>query len=577
MGDTHSPPWRIHDWNVGERWDLTRSSILGGDESIETWMGRRRITYADHTASGRCVSFIEDYLREMTKLYGNTHTSDTATGRITEERLRRAEETIKRHFDADERYVVIAAGNGTSGAIHRLQQILGVFVSPALRARFENLLQSLTPALRSRLTDRLADHRPVVFLGPYEHNSNVLSWREGFADVVEIELDKYDDIDLRDLERKLSREEYAGRPKIGSFSAASNVTGIRSRVYDIAALLHRHGAYAFFDCAALAPHAPVPVMRDDDNFLDGIFYSPHKFLGGPGSAGILIIHRRVYNKELPPTCPAGGTVEFVTPTDQVYEQDIELREKPGTPGILQTLKAALVLELKEWLGSAEIAQRESELLTRVFDAFETCPAIDIVGHGDATGRIGIVSFNIRDGKAFLHAGFVAVLLNDLFGIQARAGCLCAGTFGHRYFKLGEDISLRYRELIRQGLRGLLPGWTRVTLHFLMTDDELRFLCNAVLFVARYGKSFLPLYRFDPRRGDWRFGGVREEDATFGLSEAIEGFGAVRASAEAVPAPYDLYLREARHKARELERDRRGDRFRVMCEDLVPFWCWDHPT
>ena len=508
---------------MNDFWDLVRENIIGREASIRTPFGERRVTYADYTASGRGVRFIESYLARVLELYGNTHTEDDATGAITSHRLRLAEAAIKRLLGAGDCYKIIEDGTGATGAVHRLQQILGIYIPPAGKDMYRKLGERWFPAEGlSEFESFLMANRPVVFVGPYEHHSNEVSWRECFAEVVEIELDAEGLLDLGDLERKVSDPRFRERRKIGAFSAASNVTGLITPVYEVARILHRHNALAFFDYAAIAPYAPILLCHGEDCFLDGIFFSPHKLLGGPGSSGILIIHEGVYRYDLPPTVGAGGTVEFVNAEEQKYSAEIEVREKPGTPGILQILRAALALELKERLGPRRIEEREAAMIREAMERLAAHPAVQIIGNPDPARRIAILSFNIRMGDSYLHPRFVTLLLNDLFGIQSRAGCSCAGPYGHRLLKIDGRKSLEFREEILHGHVGVKPGWARVNFHFLMSDAEFDFLCRAILFVAEKGKYFLPQYEFQLSTGAWKHREFRQPEAGFGLEEALAG-------------------------------------------------------
>src|SRR5208337_2281094 len=301
-------------------------------------------------------------------------------------------------------------------------QILGIYLPPAGRDFFQARDQK---------------NRPVVFVGPYEHHSNEVSWRECYAEVVEIELTGDGLLDLDDLREKAGSARYAGRRKIGAFSAASNVSGVTTPVYEVARILHDNGDLAFFDFAAAAPYVRMDMRRDARSTFDALYFSPHKFLGGPGSCGVLIFHEDIYRADLPPTVGAGGTVDFVGFEGQAYSTDIEVREKAGTPGILQTLRAALAMELKEMLGPERIAAHESELACRAHAALCAHPGIDLIGGVGPENRLPIFSFNVRVGSSWLHPRFVTTLLNDLFGIQSRAGCSCAAPYGHRMLHIDE--------------------------------------------------------------------------------------------------------------------------------------------
>ncbi len=545
-------------------WDRIRSELIGSTVQVKTPFGLRRLTYADHTASGRGVASIEAYLGQVLQLYGNTHTEDDATGMVTSERLRQAETTIKRLVNAGPEHRIIAVGAGTTGAVHRLQQILGVYVPPAGRAMFEGLLQErLGGSGYEELSAWLGRRRPVVFVGPYEHHSNEVSWRECFAEVVETELDRRGRLDLDDLERKLAREEYRGRRLIGAFSAASNVSGVKTPVHEVARILHDHGALALFDYAAAAPYERIDMRRDPGSPLDAVYFSPHKFVGGPGSCGILIIHQRIYRGDLPPTVGAGGTVDFVDFDGQTYAADIEVREKAGTPPILQTMRAALAMELAEALGFERIAAQEASHVRLAHEMLGSHPAIELMGDVGCEGRLPIFSFNIRVGDSWLHPRYVTMLLNDLFGIQSRAGCSCAAPYGHRLLHIDPRKSQELRRTIQRGNIGLKPGWARVSFHFLASEAEVRFICRAILFVAGYGSRFLPRYRFDLHSGRWRHRDSGEPGASFGLAEALRGRASVgepdeRARLESGTATdqrdpeqlFEEYLVEARRLAEE---------------------------
>jgi len=552
-------------------WRYVKESIIGDGVEIDTPFGKRMLTYADYTASGRGVLFIEEYMYKMLELYANTHTEDDATGHLTTGRLSRAEKTIKRLVNAGEGYKIIETGTGATGAIHHLQKILGLYVPPAGKLMFRAQLEAFFDA---RETDRLVRHldnmRPVVFVGPFEHHSNFVSWRECVAEVVEVDLDGEGLIDVADLEQKIGRKEYEGRMKIGSFSAASNVTGIVAPVYDIARILHRNSAYAFFDFAAIAPYVPIDMMKDEESFFDGIFFSPHKFLGGPGGCGILIIHEKIYHGELPPTAGGGGTVDYVNSYSQDYITDIETREKPGTPGVLQVMKAALAMELKEKMDPERIERRERELVMRAFARLRGDKRIEIVGNSDPRKRIAIVSFNVRRRDAYLHPRFVTRLLNDLFGVQSRAGCLCAGPYGHRLLHIDRRQSQRYRDLVHEGTQGLKPGWTRLNFHFLLSDEECDFICDAVRFIARYGVFFLPLYRFDMATGNWSHCEKPGPEPSFGIEHALDTvFRAVETAAgRAVPCA--RYLKKAKEIASALKDSFCEERLATTDRRLFPF-------
>jgi selenocysteine lyase/cysteine desulfurase len=511
-----------------------RGEIVGIDSPIQTPFGERLLVYCDYTASGRSLHFVERYLQSLLQTYANTHTEDDVTGRSTSRLLHEAERAIKRAVNAGPQGRIIACGTGATGAIVKLQQLLGIAIPPATREFLDGRLAAFLGSDRAEEFARFRQAaQPVVFVGPYEHHSNEISWRQGLATVVAVDLAADGGIDLGHLQRLLEDPAWQGRPRIGSFSAASNVTGMRTPVREIATLLHRHDALACFDYAASAPYVEIDMNPAGDAWLDAIFVSPHKFLGGPGSSGILVFNERLYRRELPPSVAGGGTVDYVSPVDQDFIIDVEEREKPGTPGILQTLRAALAFEIKRVLTPQAIEDREASLLARAMARWSGVDGVEILGNPDPGRRIGIVSFNLRDPRGgHLHPKFVTALLNDLFGIQSRAGCSCAGPYGHRLLGIGADVSEQYRAWVRKGYHGIKPGWCRVGFHFAMDDVDADYLIEAVRFVARAGYRFLPLYGFDSRSGAWLHRDARESGPAFSLEAAL---GAAPAARTALPA------------------------------------------
>ena len=543
--------------------DFLRQQIVCVDSTFKTPFGERLMVYCDYTASGRCLKFVESYLQSLQRVYANTHTEDDITGRSMSQLLHEAEEAIKKSVNAGPSGRIVACGTGATGAIDKLQQIVGVALAPATRKNIEEVLDSADGDIDAgRFREAMEDQQPVVFIGPYEHHSNEISWRQSVATTVEVQLDGTGNIDLAHLERLLQDQRYKDRKRIGSFSAASNVTGIRSDVRRIATLLHKYDAMACFDFAACAPYVdidmnPEPEGEDDDPSIDAIFISPHKFLGGPGSSGVLVFNERIYDRELPPSVSAGGTVDYVGMKDQDFISRIEEREKAGTPGVLQTLKAGLVFQIKDSVGVDVINAREHELTDRVMKSWGENENIEVLGNPDPSSRVGIISFNIKDtdGK-YLHHKFMTALLNDLFGIQSRAGCSCAGPYGHRLLDIDEDTSERYRFAVQQGYCGLKPGWCRVGLHWVMDDAEAQYVIDAVHFLANDGHQFLALYDFDLETGTWKHKYASPDLPEFSLHEALSNVGGepARLSLALRQQLYDHYMTEANRLAGRLRNE-----------------------
>ncbi len=531
-----------------------RDSIIGDDRAIEGPYGQRRVTYADYTASGRGLSFIEEYIRhEVLPLYANTHTETSGTGLQTTQFREEARQLIAESVGATKEDVVLFCGSGATGAIHKLIDVMNLRVPADLDEQFG-------------WSDTIpAEERPVVFIGPYEHHSNELPWRESIADVVVIREDADGRIDLDHLATQLELHQH--RPlKIGSFSAASNVTGIGSKTGEISKLLHRWGALSFWDFAAAGPYVRIEmnmVDHEDPEYgdltgKDAVFISPHKFIGGPGTPGLLVAKRHLFTNAIP-AAPGGGTVSYVNSEEHRYLPDIEHREEGGTPAIVESIRAGLVFQLKEAVGAEAIERRERDFVTRAIHAWSDVPDVDVLGNPELW-RLSIVSFVVRHKQRHLHHNFVVALLNDLFGVQARGGCSCAGPYGHRLLGIDLTTSRAFEREIVRGCEGIKPGWVRVNFNYFIAEEVFAYILRAVEFVATHGWMCLPDYTFEADTGQWHHT-TRRLKAPHSLREITYDDGHIAYPDRRVTAPIEdlpTYLTAARsHRDEIVARVRAG--------------------
>lgn len=456
--------------------DKFRKNIVGVDQSFETPYGLKKMIYTDWTASGRLYRPIEEkLLNEFGPFVANTHTETTESGTAMTLAYHKAKALIKQHVNSNEDDVLITTGSGMTGVVNKFQRILGLKVPENLRAHI----------------DVPEEMRPVVFITHMEHHSNQTSWLETIAKVEVIPPGPEGLFSLENLEKLL--DEYNNYTiKIASITGGSNVTGIRTPYHDVAKLMHQHGGVCFVDFACAAPYVKIDMHpKDEEAYLDAVFFSPHKFLGGPGTVGVLVFNKKLY-KNMIPDCPGGGTVSWTNPWgEHKYIDNIEEREDGGTPAFLQTIKTALAIQLKEQMNVGRMLKREHELVNYIFDELDEVENIHILApqHRD---RLGVISFYIDD----LHYNLGVKLLNDKFGIQTRGGCSCAGTYGHYLLHVDYETSHELTQEISLGELTRKPGWIRMSIHPTTTNEEVKYVCESIKELAKNFKNWSNDYTYD---------------------------------------------------------------------------------
>lgn len=468
--------------NYEEYFRPFRNNIIGIDALFQSHYGEQRLLYSDWTASGRLYGPIEKKLLEaFGPFVGNTHSESSITGGLMTHAYHHAHEIIKKHVNANGDDVLLFVGAGMTAAINKFQRILGV---------------KIPEKYRSAVTINEND-RPVVFVTHMEHHSNQTTWYETIADVCVLDPTPDGSVDVNNLHKQLLK--YKDRVlKIGSFSACSNVTGIFSPYHTLARIMHEHGGIAIIDFAASAPYVGIDMHpANNDERLDAVIFSPHKFLGGPGTPGVLLFNKHLYTLQSPDQ-PGGGTVLWTNPWGQhKFSPDIEVREDGGTPAFLQAIKASLAVQLKEQMGIEHIVAREHELGEMMFGMMKAIPRLHLLAE-NITDRLCMFSFYFDD----IHYNLVVKLLNDRFGIQARGGCSCAGTYGHYLLHVDRQHSKSITDKIDAGDLSEKPGWVRLSLHPTTTNQEVRLIVNALTLIEKHVHEWQNDYRYDPHSNEY---------------------------------------------------------------------------
>ena len=458
-----------------------RENIIGIDQYFISPYGKMKIIYTDWTASGRLYRPIEEKLmNNFGPFVANTHTETTVSGTAMTMAYHQARNIIKHHVNANSNDVLITDGTGMTGVVNKFQRILGLKVPESLKNYIEIPVEN----------------KPIVFISHMEHHSNQTSWLETIADVVIIPANENGLFCLNNFTTLLHK--YKDRKlKIASITSCSNVTGIKTPYYEVAKLMHEFDGFCFVDFACSGPYVKIDMHVNEECYLDAIFVSPHKFLGGPGTSGVLVFNSKLY-KNLIPDNPGGGTVSWTNPWGKhKYIDSIEEREDGGTPGFLQVIKTALAIQLKEEMGIENILNRENNLVNYVFSKLENIENLNILANNHQD-RLGVISFYIND----LHFNLGVKLLNDKFGIQTRGGCSCAGTYGHFLLNVDQEKSHNLVCQIDSGDLIQKPGWIRMSIHPTTTNKEIEFVCESIIALTENHKIWELDYNYNKKSNEF---------------------------------------------------------------------------
>ena len=459
-----------------------RKNIIGIDQTFKSPYGEKGLVYCDWTASGRLYRPIEEKIsNEFGPFVANTHTETSTSGAAMTLAYHEARNIIKRHVNANSHDVLITTGSGMTGVVNKFQRILGLKVA-------ENLKDYTTIP---------EDIKPIVFITHMEHHSNQTSWLETIADVEVVPCNDEGLVCLESFEKCIKKYEQR-KVKIASITACSNVTGIKTAYHEVAKLIHQYKGLCFVDFACCAPYVDINMHPEiEEEYLDAIFFSPHKFLGGPGSSGVLIFNKKLYKNTVPDN-PGGGTVSYTNPWGQHdYFDDVETREDGGTPGFMQAIKIALSIQLKDKMGTINIKNREDEINEVMFKTLEGLSDVKILAP-NIKERLSIFSFYFEK----YHFNLVVKLLNDRFGIQTRGGCSCAGTYGHFLLNVDQATSTRIKDEILHGCNTQKPGWIRLSLHPTITNNELDFICKSLKDLSENINAWMKDYYYDSIKNDY---------------------------------------------------------------------------